>query len=454
MGIITLKIVKLLTLVSILGSLNATLAKPAQAQSRTQSSVPAPRSCDNASNTLDAQCRCAPDECRLSTVGVCEIDANSQGPQNTNLLGGGSYMCVKAGGILNGSVPNTDTYKIKVGLSSRNDGKTNQPEPLDPFNPDIIPWDVNQYVIYDPENPTAGDLRKCLADPNKRNSCINNYWQIPSGTPDSAKCIRMPIDPNIGTPSLNGICSSNPIFIMRGKVDSKVMCFVDPNSPRTNGFGTVVPTVKCYISCPKQPTAIAQTDPAFNNCSTSTGGTGIDDDNFINGKFWTKLYCDEFNKNPFGQTIPEGATCKLDQRTGRAYWYDPNYFARLKGGEPAKCTALFVQKDLFGKPVDGVNTFFGCLPGSINGLVAFALRLLVGLAGLITFIIILINLLKIVGNSTNPDVVTDSQKKLTSAVITFIVLVLSVTILSIIGLQILDLGEYGGSALRLFTGGR
>lgn len=178
------------------------------------------------------------------------------------------------------------------------------------------------------------------------------------------------------------------------------------------------------------------------------------------------FYVDEFNKMPNNQNIPKGAVCKITgenntrtkRNTEQAYWYYPDYFnpARNSGAavQMTECTPILVSEDLFGdRNVVGVKTFFGCLPASQNGIIAFMVRLIVGVSGLITFIIILLNLLKIMANATNPDAIAESRKKLISATVTFIVLILSLSILNIVGLQILDLESYGGGVLRLFTGG-
>jgi hypothetical protein len=190
------------------------------------------------------------------------------------------------------------------------------------------------------------------------------------------------------------------------------------------------------------------------------GDSGVDS----SGKVYDTFYTDEFSRLPNNQNIPQGAVCTIaggydpDQSGAQAYWFNPNYFnPEKRAGGPVidrscEMRPLFVQRDLFGNPVTGVSTFFGCLPGSVNGIVAFVLRLLIGLTGFVTFLIILINLLKIVGNSSNPDVVAESQKKLTSAVVTFIVLIMSVTILNIVGVEVLDITSLGGGVLSIFLG--
>lgn len=201
-------------------------------------------------------------------------------------------------------------------------------------------------------------------------------------------------------------------------------------------------------------------DDSLNGASKYKGCQDLDGKGC--NEIYNQFYVDEYSRLPNNQNIPKGAVCKIanglapNDPRDVAYWYNPNYFDTVDNQNTSaglvQCTPLFVQKDIFGKPVTGVKTFFGCLPGSINGAIAFAVRLILGLTGFVTFIIILVNLLKIVANSTNPDVVADGRKKLTSAVVTFIVLLLSLTILNVVGLQLLDLGSFGGGVLNLVLG--
>lgn len=178
-------------------------------------------------------------------------------------------------------------------------------------------------------------------------------------------------------------------------------------------------------------------------------------------------YLDSFNQDVQRQIIPEGSYCRVSpsDENGVAYWYYPGYFDIIQGRKPqepgdvatgGRCTdVVFVNKDLFNNTVEGTQTFFGCLPNSINGLVAFVIRLVTGLAIVIALLIILINFIQIIANSTNPDAIAEHQKRMNSAIFTLVGILLSITILSILGIQILYLGTegVGGSIFRLFVGG-
>jgi Na+-transporting methylmalonyl-CoA/oxaloacetate decarboxylase gamma subunit len=189
-------------------------------------------------------------------------------------------------------------------------------------------------------------------------------------------------------------------------------------------------------------------------------------------------YMDIFSVDVSRQLIPAGSVCRINPNDpqGVASWYYPGYFDVMRGvtpGDPGSSTGnfffggvcgslypntgdvIFVQTDLFGRPVGGTRTFFGCLPNSINGVTAFVVRLATGLGIALTFLIILINLIQIMSKSTNPDAVAEHRKKMQSAIITLIGLILSITILSIFGIQIIGFGNegFGGTIFRFFVGG-
>lgn len=191
------------------------------------------------------------------------------------------------------------------------------------------------------------------------------------------------------------------------------------------------------------------------------------------------LYIDIFNANGTQAMIPAGSYCKLhpSDPNGVAYWYYPGYFYTLQGRDylselqssggignvavGAACGGvpgeriLFTDTDLFGNKVTGTKTFFGCLPNSPNGITAFLVRLITGLAIFVTLIIAGINLILIIGNPTNPDLIQKSQKRMFAAITTLIGILFTITILNIVGIQIIGFGSdgIGGSIFRFFVGG-
>lgn len=175
-----------------------------------------------------------------------------------------------------------------------------------------------------------------------------------------------------------------------------------------------------------------------------------------------KYYVDMYTNDPSRTIIPRYSYCKVQD--GTAYWFYSGYFDTLNGNRPTassqeqspRCeNVVFSSFDLFGKKVEGTNTYFGCLPNSFNGVIAFLVRLASGLAITITILIILINLLQIVTQSTNADAVSAAQKNMSSAVFTLIGILLTITILSFLGIQILSFGSessLGGSFFNFLFG--
>jgi hypothetical protein len=184
------------------------------------------------------------------------------------------------------------------------------------------------------------------------------------------------------------------------------------------------------------------------------------------------LYTDLFAQESSQIAVPYGAVCKtsISDPDGTAYWAYPAQFDILSGKDPDKngstffgasgqclpgTKILFSNVDLFGNPVQGTQTFFGCLPNSFNGLTAFVARLVLGLSIIITVVIIAINFAVIVANNTSPDLINEKRKKMFSAFAVLIGILFSITILNIIGIQIIGLGAegIGGSIFSLFVGG-
>lgn len=174
------------------------------------------------------------------------------------------------------------------------------------------------------------------------------------------------------------------------------------------------------------------------------------------------LYTDDFAHSVNKAIIPPGSICRRPDGTGAsgkkiAYWYYPGvYEGTTVANRPeflSQCYPPFlVTKDLFGKTVEGTKTAFGCIPNSINGAVAFFVRLAVGFGAGILVLIILVNLIKIIASSTNPDAVTEARKKMVSALTTLGGLVLMLTILSIINIQVINVPGIGGGLITIFTG--
>jgi hypothetical protein len=88
----------------------------------------------------------------------------------------------------------------------------------------------------------------------------------------------------------------------------------------------------------------------------------------------------------------------------------------------------------------GINTAIGCIPfNDTNALVGWILRWAMGIGGGIAFLLIIVASFQIMSSSGNPERLKAGQELLTSAIAGLIMLIFSIFILRVIGLDILKL---------------
>ena len=107
------------------------------------------------------------------------------------------------------------------------------------------------------------------------------------------------------------------------------------------------------------------------------------------------------------------------------------------------CNACFLGE---GKYVDngpGSWTALGCIPTDTAGFVKWLLGPFMGIAGGIAFLLILKGGYQIMFSQGNPESITDGRDTIVAAVSGLVVIILSVAILEIIGVDILDLPGFG-----------
>ena len=148
--------------------------------------------------------------------------------------------------------------------------------------------------------------------------------------------------------------------------------------------------------------------------------------------------------------VPEGGNCqkKEDCVSSAPYcWAEP--------GQPATChtTSPGTYPSPKGEEQDptcdangqtGINTAIGCIPiGDTNAFIGFILRWAIGVGGGIAFLLIVYSAFMIMTSSGNPERLKAGQELLTSAIAGLIMLIFSVFILQVIGVDILKLPEFG-----------
>ena len=161
---------------------------------------------------------------------------------------------------------------------------------------------------------------------------------------------------------------------------------------------------------------------------------------FAESKITVEYLKDDFANPGFGNLIPTDAVCKLASDGKTAYWsYNPykiiNPQANSQISRAMMCeNPLLSSQDLFGNQVFGTSTFFGCLPNSINGLTAFIVRLVTGLAVFLNLLIILLNVASILGNPTTPDVIGASQKRIINSILVLMGIIFAIFFLRLFGI--------------------
>jgi len=91
-----------------------------------------------------------------------------------------------------------------------------------------------------------------------------------------------------------------------------------------------------------------------------------------------------------------------------------------------------------------INTAIGCIPyGDTNLFMGFILRWAIGIGGGIAFFLIIIAAFQIMSSSGNPERLKAGQELMTSAIAGLIMLIFSVFILKVIGVDILKLPGFG-----------
>jgi hypothetical protein len=114
--------------------------------------------------------------------------------------------------------------------------------------------------------------------------------------------------------------------------------------------------------------------------------------------------------------------------------------------ELIKSTKVVHAVDLWCPDKRSINTAIGCIPvNGENELLGFFLKWAIGVGGGIAFILIIYAGFMIMSSSGNPDRIKAGQELLTSAIAGVIMLIFSVFILNVIGVNILNIPGFGGN---------
>lgn len=113
----------------------------------------------------------------------------------------------------------------------------------------------------------------------------------------------------------------------------------------------------------------------------------------------------------------------------------------LDNSEGRKCIACVTGKQVGDEKYDspGSWTAIGCIPTGAGGFVAWILGPMIGIAGGIAFLLILGGGFSILFSQGNPETIAAGKERITAAVLGLLVIIFSVLILKVIGVDILDL---------------
>lgn len=139
--------------------------------------------------------------------------------------------------------------------------------------------------------------------------------------------------------------------------------------------------------------------------------------------------------------LPNGSTC-MNQGDCCSKLCEP-----VAGGMPGYCkekgggggNTIFCEGDS-----EAIYTAIGCIPfGDQNQLMAFLLRWAIGIGGGIAFILIIVAGFQIMTSQGDPKRLQAGQELLTSAIGGLILLIFSVFVLRVIGVDILQIPGFG-----------
>lgn len=179
-----------------------------------------------------------------------------------------------------------------------------------------------------------------------------------------------------------------------------------------------------------------------NNCSSDTVATCSTNNssNFANLEIYCNCVVSQPGTNCVTQGLPPpGQTCCP------GYTMDPSNNACIPVGSigpnlPKQVTPVVPPPQQGKCTTESIDTAIGCIPvGNLSDFAGFFLKWGVGIGGGIAFILIIISGFMIMTASGNPERLQAGKELMTSAIMGLIMLIFSVFLLKIIGVDILQL---------------
>lgn len=105
-----------------------------------------------------------------------------------------------------------------------------------------------------------------------------------------------------------------------------------------------------------------------------------------------------------------------------------------------------------GKSFPSIDTGLGCMPIDAEGMTKWTVKTVVGVAGGIALLMLIIGGVQFVSSSGDPDAIEEARGKITSALAGLILIIFSILIMKIIGIDVLGLPNLtpsGGGGINL-----
>ena len=91
-----------------------------------------------------------------------------------------------------------------------------------------------------------------------------------------------------------------------------------------------------------------------------------------------------------------------------------------------------------------VETGLGCVPTDAAGLAAFLVTLIVGVAGGVALLLLIIGGAQFIASGGDPDSIDEAKEKITAAVSGILLIIFSLVVLKVLGVDILGLPGFEG----------
>ncbi len=191
-------------------------------------------------------------------------------------------------------------------------------------------------------------------------------------------------------------------------------------------------TNKCRITGPQGTVSVDSNCSASQVCNPSTNQCETFQEPSVPGGCSTNPDGKKFCVNtPYNYSIYCSTQAECDQYKTSL----ENFYPSLN---PKEASAAPVCKTARGE--DGIDTAIGCIPiGDTSAFIGFILRWAIGVGGGIAFLLIVYSAFMIMTSQGNPERLKAGQELLTSAIAGLIMLIFSVFILRVIGVDILKL---------------